>query len=181
MFLEQICPGQANSYPHALHTFSFEQDRFVIYATGSKIVIYADPNKLIQTVVAENLFALSKETESITSVAGNSATGQIALSYHSQVAILKPEKDKEQIKWHLESVLETSFTVNCLDWSVHNILLVAGIDIVLWKYDQDTSNWMIQYQTKPANEIMFAKFEPKTDMFATIGKAGHYLVSSFSY
>lgn len=30
MFLEQICPGQVNSQPHAIHTFCYQEDRYIV-------------------------------------------------------------------------------------------------------------------------------------------------------
>lgn len=30
MFLEQICPGQVNSHPQAIHTFVYKNDRFIV-------------------------------------------------------------------------------------------------------------------------------------------------------
>jgi hypothetical protein len=30
MFLEQICPGQVNSHPQAIHTFVYKSDRFIV-------------------------------------------------------------------------------------------------------------------------------------------------------
>ncbi|KAI8369424.1 uncharacterized protein BYT42DRAFT_109736 [Radiomyces spectabilis] len=89
MFLEQICPGQLNSSLHAIHTFIWEDDRLIIYASGDKVVIYADPNKPIQVLTYPT--GLKDDTnplaESVAAVAGNSSTGQIAVAYGSVIGI----------------------------------------------------------------------------------------------
>ncbi|KAG1078408.1 hypothetical protein G6F42_024279 [Rhizopus arrhizus] len=79
MFLEQICPGQVNSQPQAIHTFVYKDDRFIVYATGSKVVVYADPDHLVQIIAASSIFQQQEQEqylEPVTSVAGNSNTGQ---------------------------------------------------------------------------------------------------------
>ncbi|KAI8640796.1 RAVE protein 1 C terminal-domain-containing protein [Parasitella parasitica] len=182
MFLEQICPGQVNSQPQAIHTFVYKEDRFIVYATGSKVVIYADPDNLVQIIAASSIFKRQQQQqqqqqqqeqehfEPVNAVAGNSNTGQIAISYYAQVAVLKPCQRQEQIGWEFEALLDTSLVVTCLDWSIQNILLSAGKEIKLWKFDENESTWRITCSKSPATDITLAKFEPKSNVFATMCK-----------
>lgn len=48
------------------------------------------------------------------------------------------------------------------------ILLSAGNEILLWELDHD--KWKIICSKKPAAPITFAKFEPRSNTFATVGK-----------
>ncbi|KAL7308090.1 regulator of (H+)-ATPase in vacuolar membrane, variant 3 [Mucor circinelloides] len=173
MFLEQICPGQVNSQPQAIHTFAYKDDRFIVYATGSKVVVYADPDHLVQIIAASSIFQQQEQEqylEPVTSVAGNSNTGQIAIAYRTQIAVFKPYQRQEQIVWELEAVLDTSLAIACLDWSIHNVLLSAGKEIKLWKYDDNDGTWNAVCSKLPASDIILAKFEPKSNVFATLGK-----------
>ncbi|GAA5804339.1 hypothetical protein HPULCUR_009827 [Helicostylum pulchrum] len=165
MFLEQICPGQVNTHLHAIHTFIYKNEQFIVYATGSKVVIYADPDNLVQIIAASTLFHQQDILEPVTAVSGNNKTGQIALSYHNQIAVLKP-CDGNEHRWELDTVLDTSYVITCLDWSVNNLLLSAGKEILLW----DNTTWNIICSKKPATDILLAKFEPKSNKFATVGK-----------
>ncbi|KAG2213642.1 hypothetical protein INT46_000817 [Mucor plumbeus] len=175
MFLEQICPGQVNSHPQAIHTFVYNNDRFIVYATGSKVVIYADPDNLVQIITASSIFEQEQQQkqehfEPVTAVAGNSNTGQIAISYCTKVAVLRPCQRQEQIGWEFESLLDTSLLITCLDWSINNVLLSAGKEIRLWKFEENENTWKTICIRLPASDIMLAKFEPKLNIFATLGK-----------
>ncbi|KAI9347507.1 hypothetical protein BD770DRAFT_168541 [Pilaira anomala] len=119
MFLEQICPGQVNSHLQAIHTFIYKNERFIVYATGSKVVIYADPDNLVQIIAASSLFEPQDILEPVTAVSGNNRTGQIALAYHNQIGILKP-CDGNEHRWELDTVLNTTQVITCLDWSVNS-------------------------------------------------------------
>lgn len=46
MFLEQICPGQVNSHLHAIHTFIYKNDRYIV--KFSILVINLKLNSFIQ-------------------------------------------------------------------------------------------------------------------------------------
>ncbi|KAI8971921.1 hypothetical protein BDF20DRAFT_708277 [Mycotypha africana] len=178
MFLEQICPGQVNSHPQALHTFVFEDDRFIVYATGSKVVIYIDPDNLAQVITASSLFTEQQPFVPITAVCGNSKTGEIAVSYSNEIAVLKPFKQENGIKWVLSTILDSSCLVTCLDWSLHNFLLCAGEEILLFSYNDAMNSWNKIFKRKPATNIVLAKFEPQSNVFATIGKVG-FIVHSY--
>ncbi|CEP07241.1 hypothetical protein [Parasitella parasitica] len=174
MFLEQICPGQVNSQPQAIDTFVYKDDRFIVYATGSKVVIYVDPDNLVQIIAASSIFKQQhpehEHFEPVAAVAGNSNTGQIAIAYHTQVAVLKPYQRQEQIGWEFETLLDTSLAITCLDWSIHNVLLSAGKEIKLWTFNENERAWNTACSKSPASDIVLAKFEPKSNVFATLGK-----------
>lgn len=48
-----------------------------------------------------------------------------------------------------------------------DILLSAGKEISLWAFEE---SWKIVCNKKPATDIFLAKFEPRSDIFATVGK-----------
>lgn len=56
-----------------------------------------------------------------------------------------------------------------LDVSV-DMLLSAGKEIKLWKYDDNDSEWKAMCSKLPASNVILAKFEPKSNVFATLGK-----------
>ncbi|KAG0842100.1 hypothetical protein G6F19_001183 [Rhizopus arrhizus] len=169
MFLEQICPGQVNPVHQAIHAFIYNNDRFIVYATGSKIVIYADPNKLVQIITASSVFSLQTPVlESISSVSGNSLTGKIAISYKNQIAILYPS---QHYQWALEKVIDSkSESIHCLDWSQNNELLCVGSMLTIWEYQEE---WKNKWNRKPDSDVIYAKFEPKSSSFASISKFDH--------
>lgn len=51
-----------------------------------------------------------------------------------------------------------------------DVLLSAGKEIKLWKYDDNDSTWNAVCSKLPASDIILAKFEPKSNVFATLGK-----------
>ncbi|RCH95795.1 regulator of (H+)-ATPase in vacuolar membrane, partial [Rhizopus azygosporus] len=161
---EQICPGQVNPAFQAIHTFTYSNNRFIVYATGSKIVIYADPNRLVQIITASSVFNLQTPVmEPITAVSGSSFTGKIAISYKNQIAIMKPNQNDH---WTVECAFETELeTIHCLDW---NELLSVGDMILLWSYQEES--WDLTWKKKPADEVIYAKFEPNSSSFAAICK-----------
>lgn len=48
-----------------------------------------------------------------------------------------------------------------------DLLLSAGKDIIVWKFD---TSWQIFCKKTPSGEIQLAKFEPKSNRFATMGE-----------
>ncbi|KAL0097480.1 RAVE protein 1 C terminal-domain-containing protein [Phycomyces blakesleeanus] len=175
MFLEQICPGQVNPQFHCIHTFTWRDERYIVYATGSKVVIYADPDVLVQIIPVP--FEQTEEEshlETITAVSGNSRTGKLAVAYQKHICFFRSQEqkdDKKQSIWEIETVLSTKSQVTCLDWSVNDLLLTAGSELAIWKNtSSDTDPWKIQWTTRPAVDVIMAKFEPKSTMFATLGE-----------
>ena len=56
-------------------------------------------------------------------------------------------------------------------WGVSvDVLLSAGKEIKLWKYDDNDSEWKAMCSKLPASNVILAKFEPKSNVFATLGK-----------
>lgn len=88
-------------------------------------------------------------------------------------------------RWELDVVLDTSHVITCLDWSVHSefiinkrhthrlksmcvdLLLSAGKDIIVWKFD---TIWQVFCKKTPSGDIQLAKFEPKSNRFATMSE-----------
>ncbi|KAI7868810.1 hypothetical protein BDF14DRAFT_476963 [Spinellus fusiger] len=146
MFLEQSCPGQANLHSHAIHTFIWER-HYIVYATGSLVAVYTDPNVLVQNIEEPSEILLEVPSEvsnesrlsSVTAVAGDCKTGRIAVAYTHHIGIFRPQlpaSSKTQPLWRVETVISTKSQVSCLDWSINGLLLAAGIDMTLWQESQ---------------------------------------------
>lgn len=56
-----------------------------------------------------------------------------------------------------------------------DLLLSAGKEILLW----DNTTWNIICSKKPATDILLAKFEPKSNKFATVGKVKQFDIYIF--
>ncbi|KAI9015823.1 hypothetical protein CLU79DRAFT_764839 [Phycomyces nitens] len=96
MFLEQICPGQVNPQFHCIHTFVWREERYIVFATGSKVVIYADPDVLVQIIPVP--FEQSEEDrhlETIAAVSGNSRTGRLAVAYRNHICFFRSQEQKD--------------------------------------------------------------------------------------
>lgn len=48
-----------------------------------------------------------------------------------------------------------------------DVLLSAGKEVTLWAFE---GSWKVICNRKPATDIFLAKFEPRSDIFATVGK-----------
>ncbi|KAI8144675.1 hypothetical protein BJV82DRAFT_55655 [Fennellomyces sp. T-0311] len=172
MFLENICPGQVNPQPHAIESFVWKSIRYIIYATGSKVVIYADPAKLVQIISAATSPNDDKQ-QVVTAVAGCPRTGRLALSYETYISIYQYTDAKDLHQWHLDTVIDAKTRVNCLDWSKDGHLLAAGEEISIWvpvdKEGVHPLAWKNLWHIKPATDVVIAKFEPNSILFATVG------------
>lgn len=47
MFLEQICPGQANSHSQAIHTFVYKNERFIVINLINNLLVGVNLNRFI--------------------------------------------------------------------------------------------------------------------------------------
>ncbi|ORY97295.1 RAVE protein 1 C terminal-domain-containing protein, partial [Syncephalastrum racemosum] len=169
MYLEQICPGQVNPSPHALHFILYDNVRYTLYASGSQLVIHAEPNILIQII---ELTTTDKSASAITAVGGSSTSGQLAAAHGTHVTILKPYADKKNgrhVRWEIAKVIDMGLTMTCLDWSKEDHLLMADKKLSMWKQDAQ-GDWKEIWSKSTPTEIMYIKFEPNSTFFATVGR-----------
>ncbi|KAI9258748.1 hypothetical protein BDA99DRAFT_100402 [Phascolomyces articulosus] len=103
MFLESICPGQVNPQPHAIEAFVWKSIRYIIYATGSKVVIYADPAKLVQ-IISSTTLANDDQRELVTAVAGCPRSGRLAFACGSQIGIFQYSDTKSKVSLEKKSI-----------------------------------------------------------------------------
>jgi hypothetical protein len=59
-------------------------------------------------------------------------------------------------------LLKNVFVFHTLD-----VLLSAGKEILLWVFEE---TWKVACSRKPATDILLAKFEPRSNIFATVGR-----------
>lgn len=81
--MRSVLPGRPRSTLHAVDTAEWEGQRFVVYISSNALVILRGAHDLLQTIT-------HRETDELTAVAIDGATGKIATTNGSEVIIHKP-------------------------------------------------------------------------------------------
>ncbi|KAI8330852.1 RAVE protein 1 C terminal-domain-containing protein [Chlamydoabsidia padenii] len=165
MLLEQICPGQVNPDPQSIHVFVCNDMRYIAYASGDKVVLYADPNIFIQILSVQQC-PTATESNSVVAITSHAQTNQLAVAYGHSVELFL--HDPETQKWKKDSIIDTKNKVTCLDWSIDGQLLVAGEKLMIW--EKENSVWKQAWSIKTATSTMLAQFSFGANQFATVGQ-----------
>ncbi|CAO3607183.1 unnamed protein product [Cunninghamella echinulata] len=169
MLLKQVCTGQVNPYSQGLHILVINNERYIIYASGSNIVVHTDQNILSQIISTQKHDIQSKNNYAITAITSHPQTGQLVVAFQSFVEFF--EFNSETKKWVSDSVVDIGYKITYLDWNIDGRLLIAGEKISLWK--KNNLQWNHYWIMQPPTEILLAKFSPDGTMFATAGHFDH--------
>ncbi|KAI9316517.1 hypothetical protein BX666DRAFT_250075 [Dichotomocladium elegans] len=115
-----------------------------VYATGSKVVIYADPAKLVQIVAVplDEQTSVYDTYEPVTAVAGSRSTGQLAVACGTRIGVFEYQTNAGQAHpWCLRHIIQVSSPVACVDWSHQGHILAAGEELSIWTPTSDSSRW----------------------------------------
>ncbi|ORZ24097.1 RAVE protein 1 C terminal-domain-containing protein [Absidia repens] len=168
MLLEQICPGQVNPERQSIHIFVGNNTRYIAYGSGSKVVIYADPNIFIQvlSVQQQKHPDTSSREDSVVAITSHSQMNKLAVAFGSRVELFI--QDPETQKWKSDSIIDTNGKITCLDWNIDGEILVGGEKLQIWR--QHDSEWDEKWSSKTPTPTMLALFSPNASLFATVGQ-----------
>ncbi|KAI8913148.1 RAVE protein 1 C terminal-domain-containing protein [Powellomyces hirtus] len=167
--LQQVVAGNSNANLSGLCTGTYGGQRYLVYGSGARCIVYTAENKLVQVLrnpSGDHLGALA--------VAFDSEKGFIVASFGPEVIFFVPQKSPEEVQWIFKSSTLHDFAVSALSWGPKGQLLVAGRDVGLWHFDETDSenpSWSKDWSCNVVSEIIKADFSPDGQFFATLSQS----------